>query len=441
MINFPDNPTVNQTFTAAGVTWVWDGIKWNMSSIAGSSFIFVSTAPPTNPTAGALWWDSIGGQLYIYFNDGNSLQWVSAANQGFGGTYLPLVGGSLSGPLILAADPVNNLGAATKQYVDKNVLNSNRIINGDMRIDQRNNGATFNGQNAYLVDRWLYIAPAGANQFNWSRNLNNINGPIGFPYYLGAQSNSAHTALAIETFYLEQRIEADMVSDFAWGTPQAQPITLSFWIYSSLTGTFSGAILNMAGTRSYPFSFSAPIANTWTKIIITIPGDTGGVWVMSSNAAAIRVAFDYGCGATYRGSVGAWTSTPYFGVTGAVSVNGTNAAILYLTGVKLEIGSVATPFNKDSLAKSMADCQRYYQYLQNVYLSATVPSGNAFNGFASLPVKMRATPTAALGAANYAGCNSFSINNLSDNSFMQQAISAQATMCFAYCAVYLSAEL
>jgi hypothetical protein len=306
----------------------------------------------------------------------------------------------MAGPLILSEDPKVPLESATKEYVDTAAsgvipanypINSNRIINGDMRIDQRNNGATFNGQNSYLVDRWLYIAPAGANQFNWSRNLNNINGPIGFPYYLGAQSNSAHTALATETFYLEQRIEADMVSDFAWGTPQAQPITLSFWIYSSLTGAFSGAILNMAGTRSYPFSFSAPIANTWTKIIITIPGDTGGAWVMSSNAAAIRVAFDYGCGATYRGSVGAWTSTPYFGVTGAVSVNGTSAAILYLTGVKLEIGSVTTPYNRQSPAKSQADCERYFRWIIfNMEWQAGAAGSYMMQ---SIPLSMRAAPT------------------------------------------------
>src|SRR5580693_8899820 len=100
MINFPDTPTVNQTFTTAGVTWIWDGIKWNMSSIAGSAFITVSSSPPPGPVLGSLWWDSIGGQLYIWFIDGDSAQWVSAVNQGFGGLYLPLVGGALTGPLM-----------------------------------------------------------------------------------------------------------------------------------------------------------------------------------------------------------------------------------------------------------------------------------------------------------------------------------------------------
>jgi hypothetical protein len=436
MINFPDNPTVNQTFTAAGVTWVWDGIKWNMSSIAGSSFIFVSTAPPTNPTAGALWWDSIGGQLYIYFNDGNSLQWVSAANQGFGGTYLPLVGGSLSGPLILAADPVNNLGAATKQYVDKNVLNSNRIINGDMRIDQRNNGAA-GSASGYTVDRWSWNASV-ASTGNWQRGSSIL---AGFPYQLTFSTTASHAIVAADYFIFTQSIEADAVSDFAWGTPQAQPVTLSFWVQSTMTGTFGGSLQNYLSTRSYPFSYSIPVASTWTKIVITIPGDTAGTWVMSGNSGAVGVQFSLGMGSTRSGPANAWATGNFLSVSGAVNIVGTNGAMIGITGVKLEIGSVATPFNYDSLAKRMADCQRYYQYLQNTYCSATVPSGNTFNGFASLPVKMRAAPTAVLGAATYAGCNSFAVQNISDNSFNPQATSAQATMCYAYCPVYLSAEL
>src|SRR4029077_17417242 len=132
------------------------------------------------------------------------------------------------------------------------------------------------------------------------------------------------------------------VSDFNFGTANAQSVTLAFWVQSSLTGTFSGSIRNPAGTRTYPFTFSIPAANTWTKITITIPGDTAGTWVMSGNAGAVLVAFNFRAGSTSRRSANAWASAAYIAATGAVSVVGTNGATFYVTGVKLEIGSVAT---------------------------------------------------------------------------------------------------
>ena len=142
-----------------------------------------------------------------------------------------------------------------------------------------------------------------------------------------------------------------MVSDFQWGTANAQPVTLSFWAFSSLTGTFGGSIANYATDRSYPFSYSIPTANTWVKIIVTIPGDTAGTWVMSGNGEApSRTSRSIlGRARTYR-AAGAWGAGDIRGVTGAVSVVATNGAAFYLTGVKLEVGSVATPFNRQSLA-------------------------------------------------------------------------------------------
>ena len=201
----------------------------------------------------------------------------------------------------------------------------------------------------FTVDRWVVANLAGVG--TWGRNLNAITGPSGFPYYHGFQSSSAHVSAATDAFSLYQAIEADAISDFAWGTSNGQPITLSFWAYSSLTGTFSGAIKNYAQTRSYPFTYSIPTANTWTKIVITIPGDTAGTWVMSGNGGAAYLFSIMGNGANARGPANAWTSASYNGATGAVSIIAVNGAALYLTGVKLEVGAVATPFNRQSLAK------------------------------------------------------------------------------------------
>ena len=235
----------------------------------------------------------------------------------------------------------------------------NRLINGDMRINQRGviNSTAIN---VYTVDRWNFGASVAA-KGNWVQNT--ASASPGFPNYLGFASASAYAPLAADNFMFYQPIEADMISDFQWGTANAQPVTLSFWAQSTLTGTFGGAFKQYGASRAYPFTFTLPVANTWTKIAVTIPGDTGGSWVLGGNAGSLMVVFDLGCGANSRGPAGAWASAAYLGATGAVSVVSTNAANFLVTGVKLEIGSVATPFNRQSLAKSMADCQRYYQKL------------------------------------------------------------------------------
>ena len=257
----------------------------------------------------------------------------------------------------------NDTSVATTAFVTTAIaaqpvaMNDNRLINGDMRIDQRNNGASGTATGVYTVDRWVYSATQ-ASKGAWGRGSSSA---PGFPYHLLFTSSSAYTPIATDYFFFQQSIEADMVSDFAWGTAGAQPVTLSFWATSTLTGTFGGAVKNYAGTRSYPFTFSIPAANTWTKIVITIPGDTAGTWVMSGAGGAIALCFDLGAGTNFRGPANAWAAGNFIGANGAVSVVATNGAVFYVTGVKLEIGSVATPFNRQSMAKSMADCQRYYQ--------------------------------------------------------------------------------
>ena len=284
------------------------------------------------------------------------------------------------------------------------VMGDNRIINGDMRIDQRNAGASGTA-GGYTVDRWQYGSTL-ANKVWWGRNINSGSAPAGFPYYLGIGSQAAYTLLATDYFFLKQVIEADTASDFAWGTPNAQSVTLSFWAYSSLTGIFSGSIQGGPTTRSYPFTYSLPTANIWTKIVVTIPGDTNAAWAasMSGNGSGPQIIFDVGSGSNFRGPANAWVSANYVGATGANSIFSVGGAIFYVTGVKLEIGSVATPYNRQSLAKSMADCQRYYQVITG---DACVGFQNAASfvtyDHTTLMSAMRATPT--VGFSNISASN------------------------------------
>lgn len=290
----------------------------------------------------------------------------------------------------------------------------NRIINGDMRIDQRNAGASVTATDAgYQLDRWQTFSGA-ASKFTVQQNAGSVTPPAGFTNYLGVTSSSAYTAAAGEAFSVNQNIEGFNVSDFAFGSANARSITLSFWVRSSLTGTFSAAIRNSAANRSYPFTYSVPSANTWTQISVTIPGDTSGTW-LTTNGIGLALTFDLGSGANFRGTAGAWNSNFNTGATGSVSVVGTNGATFYLTGVQLEVGSAATPFERRQFGQELALCQRYFQWVPFSMGFTAVGAGYLMQAQVPFQVQMRAVPGFATLTVD-PNSSQFALNNFS-NSF------------------------
>jgi len=301
----------------------------------------------------------------------------------------------------------------------------NRIINGDMRIDQRNAGAEVNPavSGSYYLDRWL-VAASAASKFKIGQNAGAVTPPTGYTSYLGCTSLSAYTVGAGETFNVRQQIEGLNVSDLAWGTASASTVTLSFWVRSSLTGTFGGSIRNSDATRAYPYSYTISVANTWEQKTITIAGDTSGTW-LTTNGIGINLNFGLGSGATVSGTAGAWASANYTSATGATSVVGTSGATFYVTGVQLEVGTVATPFERQIYSNQVAQCQRYFE---TTYFSVPnavptnasggylpIPSAAVANGaqyaFAPFKVIKRASPTVT--AYSYTSSTSSASSNLS----------------------------
>jgi hypothetical protein len=254
----------------------------------------------------------------------------------------------------------------------------NRIINGAMVIDQRNAGAEVNPAvtATYYLDRWL-AASSVASKFKIGQNAGAVSTPAGFTNYLGCTSLSAYTAGASEAFNIQQRIEGFNIADLAWGTASAATVTLSFWVYSSLTGTFGGSLRNSGVNRSYPFSYSISVANTWTQISITIAGDTSGTW-LTTNGIGIFLVFSLGTGSTLSGTAGAWAAANYASATGAVSVVGTNGATFYITGVQLEKGSTATSFDYRPYGTELQLAQRFYQFDPYVLWSGNVTNANTY---------------------------------------------------------------
>ena len=282
----------------------------------------------------------------------------------------------------------------------------NRIINGAMVIDQRNAGASVTPNNSYTLDRWV-TSNAQTSKFTVEQTITGVSAPVGFTDYLAVTSSSSYSVLTGDYFAVYQAIEGFNVADFAWGTASAATVTLSFWIRSSLTGTFGGSIRNSAGNRSYPFTYTISAANTWEQKTITIAGDTSGTWA-TNNTNGMSISFGLGAGSTFSGTAGAWAGANYISATGATSVVGTNGATFYITGVQLEKGSTATSFDYRPYGTELALCQRYYQhsftqgvapasntatYQHSLCMSVAQVAANANICSCQFAVVMRAAPT------------------------------------------------
>jgi hypothetical protein len=305
----------------------------------------------------------------------------------------------------------------------------NRIINGAMVIDQRNAGASItptNGQ--FSVDRWSAFL-SQASKFSMQQDAGAVTPPSGFTDYLGCTSLSAYSIGDSDFFGFRQGIEGFNLADLGWGTANAKTITVSFWVRSSLTGTFGGVLKNSAANRSYPFSYTISSANTWEQKSITIAGDTSGTW-LTTNGIGIEIAWSLGTGSTFSGTAGAWAGANLVSATGATSVVGTNGATFYITGVQFEVGTTATSFEYLDYGNILRQCQRYFW---RTYSNASNPvqpigRGEGQTGIVSIgtsiffPNLMRAAPTLTkVGTFQTINCGQPIVNFGSVNGFEMYA--------------------
>jgi hypothetical protein len=307
----------------------------------------------------------------------------------------------------LVADSSTSTGL---RYNPFQAAGKNRIINGAMIIDQRNAGAavTVNANSAfYPVDRFQGVGLASDGVFTLQQSTSTP--PAGLINYIRATVTTADASIAAsDRYFFQQKIEANQLYDFGLGTADAKTFTLSFYVRSSLTGTFSGAMRNSAANRSYVFSYTINAANTWEKKSITLTGDTTGTWETGVNVGMI-INWSLGTGSTLSTTANAWTAGNFLAETGAVNLIGTLSATWDITGVQLELGSVATEFSlaTGTLAGELAACQRYYLLYASgndkalgagtMYQSGYLMFGIAF------PNPMRTAPTlvAASGTSYY----------------------------------------
>ena len=276
----------------------------------------------------------------------------------------------------------------------------NKIINGRMEIDQRNAGASvsFDGSSGYCLDRYVAQETTSSGSFTVQQSST---APTGFINSLLLTVTAANSSLASsDRNTIKQAIEGLNVADLGWGTANAQTVTLSFWVRSSVTGTFGGGFTNSAGDRGYPFTYTISSANTWEQKSVTIAGDTSGTW-LKTNGIGINVWFAIGCGTDYTGTAGAWASSGYRSATGATNLMATNGATFYITGVDLRKGSVgATSQTMDvrPYGTELALCQRYFYADRAPATGIGLCAGVCFTSSGPLyvyryPVIMRTSPT------------------------------------------------
>ncbi len=267
----------------------------------------------------------------------------------------------------------------------------NRILNGDMRIAQRGTAAV-TATGTYPVDRFII----GFDTDGAFSAQQDTSAPAGFVNSVKWTTTTADSSLAAgQLTQFRQAIEGTNISDLAWGTADAKTVTLSFWVRSSLTGTFAGSLRNSDANRSYVFTYSISAANTWEQKTVTIAGDTSGTW-LTTTGVGIYLTFSLGTGSTYQTTAGSWTAGNYWATSSATSVIGTLNATWYITGVQLEAGSVASPFERRDYGRELMMCQRYCQTLTNGEENHGfgMTNGSAFFfSFVSGPVTMRSTPT------------------------------------------------
>jgi hypothetical protein len=414
-----DLDTIDALFTAAGT-----GTSVGLNIGSGKKLKLVGDVIDTN-----------GNELLKVSATASAVNEVTLANAATGGA--PTLTASGDDTNIGFKLVAKGTGEITAKVNGSDVFNAssnfgfkNRLINSAMVIDQRNAGASVTPNNSYTLDRWQG-QNSQSSKYTVQQNAGSVTPPSGFTNYLGVTSSSAYSIVAGDYFAIRQAVEGFNIADLGWGAASASSVTLSFWVRSSLTGTFGGSLQNNGNVRSYPFTYTISSANTWEQKTLTIAGDTSGTWATNSSVG-IWVILGLGVGSTYSGTASSWSTNNYISATGATSVVGTNGATFYLTGVQLEKGSTATSFDYRPYGTELALCHRYYYRIASggaTYCGFAIGraySTTAGSAIVQLPVPMRGAPT--LGTSSLASGNfDYGLTNMSlgyDASYRQMSITS-----------------
>ena len=365
-ITFPTSPTNGQTFTSGNKTWQWDGTTW---------LAYGASLSPT-----VLKVDSANAR-------------VGVNNQS--PAYALDVTGTVQGTQFLQGT----------DYLSPYQGFRNKIINGDMRVDQRASASTAVTTSNYVTDRW-YVED-GCDAVFSSQQSTDVPTGQGFAKSLKVTATTADASIGSTQFAaITQHIEGHNFANLAWGSANAKQVVVSFWVKATVTGTYSLTLYNNGASRSIPTAYTISASNTWEKKTVVIAGDTSGTW-LTDTGRGVSVNFYTALGSSYLGTSGVWNGSSIYGVTGQANAWASVNNVFAVTGVQLEEGGVATPFEQRPIGTELALCQRYYQksYNQDVAVPTnfqqpgivvggkTSVANNEFIAQTRFPVSMRTSPT------------------------------------------------
>ena len=292
----------------------------------------------------------------------------------------------------MAISTIDNNGANLGQLGNRNL-----IINGSMIIDQRNGGASVTPGNGTLtLDRWK-AGLAQTSKFSLDQDSES---PAGFTTSMKVTSLTAYTPSSNDHFFIEQEVEGYNAIPLALGSSDAKDISISFWVRSSLTGTFAGSVINSARNKSRVFEYTINTANTWEHKTVSFVGDTTGTWLTTSGKG-LSLRFSFGAAGTWLQDAGSWSTGNVTASSGSVNLVATNNATLYITGVQLEVGDTATPFEHRSYGEELLACKRYFQRIaggesgitNSAIMTGVMHNSTFVEGIYKMEVEMRTEPS------------------------------------------------
>jgi len=315
----------------------------------------------------------------------------------------------------------NTAGTCTANITSVNdgQLGNRRVnINGGFQVFQRSTSASDTGasEGYFAPDRYRQ-AGTGSMRYTASQSTD-VPAGYGFSSSLKYDCTTASgTVSAGHYVAIEHRIEGQDLQVFCKGTAQAKQYTLSFHVKSPKTGIHVVELYDNDNNRHVAKSYTISSADTWQAVTLTFPADTTGAFG-NDNGSSLRIFFWLMAGTNYAGSTlpSAWASfSSTARATGQVNVFDSTSNDFFLTGIQLEVGSVATDFEHRSFAQELALCQRYFQSITAGFVTGARGASSSMLLYSiTVPVNLRSSPTVAANAD--LGHSSYSVRSYRDGS-------------------------
>jgi hypothetical protein len=410
-LDFPASPTLNQVFTSGNTTWIYDGTAWNITPQMTPAV--ASDLPPANPAIGQLWWRASNGIMYIYFDDGNTKQWVQTSP-----------GGAVPAKI-----------ARTR----------NRVNNPTMQVSQENGNTPVAASGLYPADQWqLQCGGIASNAYRASPFTSSS--PEGTVTAAAIYASTAKPSLVAGDFLLLiQPIEGIDIADFLWGTVNAKSVVLRFSAYADTAGTYAFTIRNATANRSYVGSFTITTGGVWQSFSFAVPGDTTGVWP-KDNSVGLTLGFTAAAGSTYIAPAAGWNAGNFVAPSGISNGAAVINQGLYITDVGLHLDpdktGLAPPFNPPPYEDDLIRCMRYWFSWGSMILFVTYANGAVqMLSVYTFPVVMRTAPTVGYVNVTYQNCNTLTTNGVGDRFINVQAQATVAGAAYAGWGAKLNARL